>query len=485
MNRAKRLGISSLAAFLAFAFGGADAAVVMTDEIRAKLSHYNWDVLSTIGPGKVVVATDVKDEKALHRLYDRMHRLRVDYVVVPPHLRTVDNVGFGMARSSLTLLADDVPGVVDGERFLDFSSKAANTRGRELAHAIVAATPLMALACDPAVYVADAAFKFVKGLPTVYDETRILNDGVVARRAGKDWYVACENGGGAEKTVSVDISFLGDGEKRLFGFHGRDGVCNRKVRTSEKLSFALGAGDGFALRLTPPVTLFLAGDSTLSPRRAWKPNGSWGESLAPHLRDEVRIVDGAWGGRSSKSLRGGGHWDQEIAPYVGEGDWVLLQFGANDAVKNQPYRSCTPYEYSTNLANYVSEVRSKGANAIICSPITSRRYDAAGKWNEKNGLQPYVDAAAKTAAELDVPYVDMAGLTSRIVADAGADGSRRLFVCWFNGKDNVHPTKDGAGKFAAAFADYLRAHPENAASALVRRDAPAKGDQAAATPGKL
>ena len=100
---------------------------VVADDIRVKLSHYNWDVLSTIGPGKVVVATDVKDEKTLHRLYDRMHRLRVDYIVVPPHMRTVENVGYGMARSSHTLLADEVPGVVDGERFLDFSSKAANS----------------------------------------------------------------------------------------------------------------------------------------------------------------------------------------------------------------------------------------------------------------------------------------------------------------------------------------------------------------------
>ena len=447
--------------------------------------HYVWDSLAAMGPGKLVDASDVKEEKDLHRLYDRMHRLRVDYVVVPPQLRTAANVSFGKARSSRTLGADEVPGIAARERFLDFSSKAVRTRGRELAHAVIAATPVMVLACDPAVYTANAAFKFVKGLPTVYDETRILDDGVVARRAGKVWYVAWENCGKAEKTVSVDLSFLEPGEKRLFGFYGKDGRDNRKVRTDEKLSFTLGVDDGFALRLTPPVTLFLAGDSTLSPRRAWKPNGSWGEHLAPHLRDEVHIVNGAWGGRSSKSLRGGGHWNQEIAPYVGDGDWVILQFGANDAVKNQPYRSCTPYEYSTNLANYVSEVRSKGANAIICSPITSRRYDAAGKWQERNGLQPYVDAAAKTAAELDVPYVDMAGLTSRIVAEAGAEGSRRLFVCWFNGKDNAHPTKEGAAKFAAAFADYLRAHPENAASALVWKDAPAKDFPVIVTPGPL
>ena len=431
-------------------------------------AHYVWDNLSAMGPGKLVDATGVKDEGALRVLYGRMHRLRVEYAVVPARLRTADNVAFGKARSVRTLGSDEVPDIAARERFLDFSPKAARTRGRELAHAIVAATPVMVLACDSGVYTENDAFKFVKGLPTVYDETRILDGGVVARRAGRDWYVAYENASGAEKEVSVDLSFLGDCKKRLFAFHGRDGRDYRNVRTSEKLSFTVGKDDGFAVRLTPPVTLFFAGDSTLSPRPYWKPNGSWGESLVPYLSDEVRIVNGAWGGRSSKSLRGLGHWDQEIAPYVCEGDWVLLQFGANDSVKNQPYRSCTPYEYSTNLANYVSEVRAKGGKVLICSPITSRRYDSSGKWKAENHLQPYVDAAAKTAASLNVPYVDMADLTSRIVAEAGFKGSVPYFCCHFNGRDNVHPTKFGADRFAEAFANYLRAHPENAASVLIR-----------------
>ena len=308
----------------------------------------------------------------------------------------------------------------------------------------------------------------MKWMPTVYDETRILDDGVVARRSGKVWYVACENSGGTEKKVTVDLSFLGDGEKRLFAFYGKDGCENRKLRTDEKLVFALSGNDGFALRLTPPVTLFFAGDSTLSPRRAWRANGSWGEYLAPYLSDEVHIVNGAWGGRSTKSFRNGGHWQEEIAPYIREGDWVLIQFGANDAVKNQPYRSCTPYEYSTNIANYVSEIRSKGAKALICSPITARRYDAAGKWIEENQLQSYVDAASKTAAELNVPYVDMAELTSRVVADAGAKGSILYYCCHFNGKDNVHPTKLGATRFAEAFAEFLRSNPQNPASVLIQ-----------------
>ena len=100
-------------------------------------------------------------------------------------------------------------------RFLDFSPKAIRTRGGELAHAVIAATPMMPLACDPSVYTGNASFKFVKWLPTVYDETRILENGAVARRFGKVWYVACENTGGKERKVAVDLSFLGVGEKLL------------------------------------------------------------------------------------------------------------------------------------------------------------------------------------------------------------------------------------------------------------------------------
>lgn len=45
----------------------------------------------------------------------------------------------------------------------------------------------------------------------------------------------------------------------------------------------------------------LVGDSTLAPRKPEHPVGSWGEALAPHLRDGVAIRDFAVGGRTVRT----------------------------------------------------------------------------------------------------------------------------------------------------------------------------------------
>lgn len=174
----------------------------------------------------------------------------------------------------------------------------------------------------------------------------------------------------------------------------------------------------------------------------------------------------AVGGRSTKSFRGLGHWGHDIAPYLRKGDWVLIQFATNDAVKNQPYRSCTPEEYAENLRRYVAEVRAAGAEALLVSCLSHRLYSADGKFAERFRLQPYTDAMAGVAKELDVPYVDLTAPTVAAVRDAGAEGSKALFLCSVNGKDNIHPTKVGAAAFARVFLEELRRRPDHPARAL-------------------
>ena len=39
------------------------------------------------------------------------------------------------------------------------------------------------------------------------------------------------------------------------------------------------------------ANLVLVGDSTLAPRDETSPIGSWGEALAPYLKDDVKIID--------------------------------------------------------------------------------------------------------------------------------------------------------------------------------------------------
>ncbi len=109
--------------------------------------------------------------------------------------------------------------------------------------------------------------EFIAGLPTVFDETRIV-DGrlgeyiVSARKAGDSWFV-----GGLTnwdpREVTLDFSFLPAG-KEYKAVIMKDGInCDRNaedysretinVNSDTRLKVGLASGGGFAMRIDPAV----------------------------------------------------------------------------------------------------------------------------------------------------------------------------------------------------------------------------------------
>jgi len=87
------------------------------------------------------------------------------------------------------------------------------TRCNQLAMYVVFESPLQMLADSPSNYLAEPdAMEFIAPVPTVWDETRVL-DGrigdyvVVARRSGRDWYLGAMNDWTA-RVLTVDLDFL-------------------------------------------------------------------------------------------------------------------------------------------------------------------------------------------------------------------------------------------------------------------------------------
>ena len=80
-----------------------------------------------------------------------------------------------------------------------------------------------------------------------------------------------------------------------------------------------------------PVTIFLAGDSTMAPKLAEKrPETGWGEMLEGHFKiGKVKVDNRALNGRSTKSFIAEGKW-QALIDAVRKGDFVFIQFGHND-----------------------------------------------------------------------------------------------------------------------------------------------------------
>jgi lysophospholipase L1-like esterase len=215
----------------------------------------------------------------------------------------------------------------------------------------------------------------------------------------------------------------------------------------------------------PPVTLYLAGDSTLAPKRHEKrPESGWGEYLQAAFRPEaLRVVNRARNGRSTRSFIELGEW-RALVSQLRPGDVVLLQFGHNDQSVDKPDRYTPLADYTRNLARFVRDVRARGALPVLLTPVARRRFDAAGRVQPSHG--DYPDAVRALAARERVPLVDMERISSALLQEAGDEGSRPLFLWLAPGQhrnypggiqDNTHFSPEGARRMAAAFVAALRA----------------------------
>jgi alpha-glucosidase len=102
---------------------------------------------------------------------------------------------------------------------LGFTNPANTTSTHQLATLVCFTSYLQVIAEDPEFLLTNAKVKpvldFIKNIPTVWDETIVLNGSrignvaAMARRTGNNWYVGILNTTG--KQFEVDFSFLGEG----------------------------------------------------------------------------------------------------------------------------------------------------------------------------------------------------------------------------------------------------------------------------------
>lgn len=99
--------------------------------------------------------------------------------------------------------------------FSDSQHPHITTHGHELALSVLYESALQHWADKPESYLVQPAEvqSFMSGLPTVWDETRLLygypgESAMIARRSGLKWYVAAINGTEKNRVINVDSSFL-------------------------------------------------------------------------------------------------------------------------------------------------------------------------------------------------------------------------------------------------------------------------------------
>ncbi|MFT3738142.1 MAG: rhamnogalacturonan acetylesterase [Breznakibacter sp.] len=232
-----------------------------------------------------------------------------------------------------------------------------------------------------------------------------------------------------------------------------------------------------------PVRMFLIGDSTVADYTLEKdydekryPLAGWGQvfqsfmvadslkKLAGQIKaDSVVVYDKARGGRSTRTFFQEGRW-REVYDQLRPGDWVLVQFGHNDAAVDKTERYVPIEGYKEFLRLFVSQTVEKGGFPVLVTPV-ARNYP----WKEGRLLNvhgDYPDAVKAVAEEMNVPLIDLNKLSMDFFSMQGQEVvAEKYFMNFGPGiyaaypegqKDNTHFNGTGANAVAQLVFDALQ-----------------------------
>lgn len=151
-----------------------------------------------------------------------------------------------------------------------------------------------------------------------------------------------------------------------------------------------------------PIRVILVGDSTMQTK------SGYGDALCARFTPDVTCVNLAKGGRSTKSFRAEGRWD-EVQRMLREGggfsaNYVLVQFGHNDQ-PGKPGRSTDLVtEFPVNMAHYAAETKELGGVPVLLTPLTRRTFKGEYLAND---LAPWADATRRMAEQEHAVLLDL------------------------------------------------------------------------------
>ncbi|MCX7983815.1 MAG: GDSL-type esterase/lipase family protein [Bacteroidetes bacterium] len=206
------------------------------------------------------------------------------------------------------------------------------------------------------------------------------------------------------------------------------------------------------------------GDSTMADKPLVdNPEHGWGQMFPMFFTRDVEIFNHARNGRSTKSFLAEGRW-KTIYEQLQSGDYVIIQFGHNDAKKDDSTRFAAPRpEYKENLRRFIREAREKNAIPILLTPVTRRDFNEHGEFVATHFEYP--DAMKEVAREENVFLIDVFELSKSVVGPMGPEGSKKLYLAgvkdgmyrvWNKKKDNTHFSRLGAFIIAKLVAEGIR-----------------------------
>ncbi|MCE5186952.1 MAG: pectate lyase [Planctomycetaceae bacterium] len=187
--------------------------------------------------------------------------------------------------------------------------------------------------------------------------------------------------------------------------------------------------------------LMIIGDSTVCEYPESDRRAGWGQFIQGYFTDDVKVLNHAKSGRSTKTFLNQGLWTKALATKPA---WVLIQFGHNDSHDlSKPEATNAATDFADNLRKYIADSRAAGAEPILITPMYRRKFEANGTLEEN--LKPYAEAMKKVAVELKVPIVDLHTASGELYLKLGPEKTAELANA---PEDRTHFNRKGAEMMA-------------------------------------
>jgi lysophospholipase L1-like esterase len=172
-----------------------------------------------------------------------------------------------------------------------------------------------------------------------------------------------------------------------------------------------------ALPLRAEIVVAIAGDSMAATRFS-DPIRGWGQMLSSDFTAEIEVKNFAMSGSSTRSFfRGSSAVDgiQAGRPNSihrwqnllnSRPDYVLINFGINDAIASDPERYSSAADFKSYLETMIADCRSIGTKPLLITPAIGRYFNQDGTVSHST---VYTTATAEVAAAQNVPLYDFHG----------------------------------------------------------------------------
>lgn len=200
--------------------------------------------------------------------------------------------------------------------------------------------------------------------------------------------------------------------------------------TAANCTGASRAGTQVARTAAAPVTVWLAGDSTMANPSAGRPcPAGWGSQFDALFNSDVTVKNQAVGGRSIQTWLYEGNvsgtkgsdgecrltsstyssrWQAMLNASTGmkAGDYLFIQFGINDSSSTCP-RHVGPARYQQLMTQMVQAALARGAHPVLLTPVAA--ITCSGGTATKN--RGFVNETFAVGSATRTPVVDLQSLS--------------------------------------------------------------------------